>query len=223
MPTLIRREPCATFETRCPTFETRPQAPQSILHVMVTFAALDDPIALWALAALTLLHELGVPVPISPAALVVGARAATGAIDPILSVAAIVAAMLVGNAIWFAAGRRYGLDVLRQAGRLSVTLDNYARRGADQFDRWGPWLLVIGRFVPGASLVGPPLAGALGMRWGRFLLLTAAGAVMYGVVIVGAGMLLRHEVEVALNSVGHVGGYASVALVGALAIYLVWR
>jgi membrane protein DedA with SNARE-associated domain len=194
-----------------------------MLALMVDFAALDDLVALMALAAVTLLHELGVPVPMSPAALVVGARAAAGTIDPILPVAAIVGATLVGNTVWFAAGRRYGLDVLRLAGRLSVPLDHHARRGADQFDRWGAWLLVVGRFVPGASLVTPPLAGAFGMRWSKFLLLTAAGSALHGVVIVGAGMLLRHEVESALESLAQFGGYALAALSGALAAYLAWR
>lgn len=186
-------------------------------------AALGDPLALLTLALVTLLHELGAPIPMSPAALAAGARAEGGAIGLIVPVLTIVAATLVGNAAWFAAGRRYGLDVLRLAGRVSVYLDNYARRGAEQFDRRGEWLLVVGRFLPGASLVAPPLAGAAGMRWSKFLLLTAAGSLLNGAVIVGAGMLLRHEVHSALDSLEHLGGYAAVALAGALAVYLAWR
>jgi membrane protein DedA with SNARE-associated domain len=194
-----------------------------MLPAMVDLAALDVLPALSMLAVVTLLHELGVPVPMSPAALVVGARAAAGAIDPVLPVAAIVAATLIGNAVWFAAGRRYGLEVLQLAGRLSPSFDKHARRSVDKVDRWGAWLLVIGRFVPGASLVTPPLAGALGMRWSRFLLLTAAGSVLHGAVIVGAGMLLRHEVEAALDTLGRFGGYTLIGLAGALAIYLARR
>jgi membrane protein DedA with SNARE-associated domain len=186
-------------------------------------AALDDLSALGILAATTLLHELGVPLPMSPAALLVGARVATGAIGPLLPIAAIVAATLIGNAVWFAAGRRYGLAVLGRAGRLSHSVGARSGYGIDTIARWGSWSLVIGRFVPGASLVAPPLAGALGMRWSRFLMLTTAGSALYGLVIVGAGMLLRHQVEAAFALLESFGWYTLAAVASAVAIYFMVR
>jgi membrane protein DedA with SNARE-associated domain len=63
----------------------------------------------------------------------------------------------------------------------------------------------------------------LACGWSKFLLLTAAGSALHGIVIVGAGMLLRNEVESALESLEQFGGYTLAALVGALAVYLAWR
>jgi membrane protein DedA with SNARE-associated domain len=189
---------------------------------MPDLAALDDLPMLWVLTITALLRELGVPLPLTAAALLVGARAAAGAIDPLLAIAAIVGATLIGNAAWFSAGRRYGLGVLRLVGRQSHS-DDFDPPHGGRSGRWDSWLLVIGRFVPGVALVAPPLAGARGMRWSKFLMLTAAGALLYGASIVGAGMLLHHEVESALAFLERFGAYTLAVVASGLAIYVAWE
>jgi membrane protein DedA with SNARE-associated domain/rhodanese-related sulfurtransferase len=190
---------------------------------MFDLAALDDRDAFWLLAANTLLHELGVPVPLMPTALVIGAQAGKGDIDPLLSLGAIVAGTLIGNAAWFAAGRRYGAGVLKLLCRFSLTADTCVARTESAFGRWGWSSLVVGRFLPGVSLVAPPLAGALGMSWGKFLVLTAAGAAVYGLVLLGAGMLLHAQIEWTLRLLEAFGWYTLAGLAGALALYVGWR
>jgi rhodanese-related sulfurtransferase len=81
----------------------------------------------------------------------------------------------------------------------------------------------VGRFLPGVSLVAPPLAGALGMKWSRFLVLTGAGAALYGLVIVGAGMLLTEQIESALQQLDGVGWHALAAVAAVLALYIASR
>ena len=191
---------------------------------MLDLAALNDLPLLWVLSITTLLHELGIPLPLSPAALFVGARVATGAVDPVLPVAAIVAATLIGNAVWFYAGRRYGLGLLRLVSRQPFGVDMPSQLSGGSPGKWDSWLLVAGRFVPGASLVAPPLAGARGMSWSRFLTLTAAGSLLYGVVIVGAGMILHRQVESILSLLERFGGFALAAVaIVVLTIYMTWQ
>jgi membrane protein DedA with SNARE-associated domain/rhodanese-related sulfurtransferase len=190
---------------------------------MFDLAALDDRDAFWLLAANTLLHELGVPVPLMPTALVIGAQAGKGDIDPLLSLGAIVVGTLIGNAAWFAAGRRYGAGVLKLLCRFSLTADTCVARTESAFGRWGWSSLVVGRFLPGVSLVAPPLAGALGMSWGKFLVLTAAGAAVYGLVLLGAGMLLHAQIESTLRLLEEFGWYTLAGLAAALALYVGWR
>ncbi len=195
----------------------------TVPSTMLDLAALNDLPVLSVLAITTLLHELGVPLPLSPAALLVGARVAAGAVDPVLPIAAIVVATLIGNAVWFAAGRRYGLGALRLLAPRQFTVDMRGHRGIGSFEKWDLWLLVFGRFVPGLSLVAPPLAGALGMRWSKFLILTAAGALLYGIVVVGAGMVLHQQIESILTLLERFGAFALAAVAIALAIYLTWQ
>jgi membrane protein DedA with SNARE-associated domain len=186
-------------------------------------AALGDRDALWLLAATVLLHELGVPVPVAPVALVVGARVALAGTDLLPPVAAIVAATLIGNAVWFAAGRRYGAGVLRLLCRFSLTADTCVSRTEGAFGRWGWSALVVGRFVPGISRVAPPLAGALGMGWSRFLVLTAAGATLYGIVLVGAGLLLHAQIDAVVRLLDELGWHALGGIGGLLVLYVAWR
>jgi membrane protein DedA with SNARE-associated domain/rhodanese-related sulfurtransferase len=189
----------------------------------MTETLLSDQNVYWILWLNTLLHELGVPVPMAPTALVAGARAVTGGINPILLILAIVVAMTIGNAAWFAAGRRYGSAVLKLLCRVSISPDTCVARTEGTFGRWGWSALVIGRFLPGVTLVAPPLAGALGMAWGKFLLLTIAGSALFGVVVVGVGMLLADQIEAVLFQVSMFGWEAAGILSAMLALYIAWR
>ena len=184
---------------------------------------LDDQSVYWVLWLNTLLHELGVPVPMMPTALVAGARAVTGTLSPLLLIVMIVAGMVIGNAAWFAAGRRYGSAVLKLLCRVSISPDTCVARTEGTFGRWGWSALVIGRFLPGVTLVAPPLAGALGMKWSTFLALTVAGSALFGLVVVGAGMLLYEQIDFVLQQLVIFGWEAVGILTVLLALYIGWR
>ena len=184
---------------------------------------LDDQSVYWVLWLNTLLHELGVPVPMTPTALVAGARAVTGTLSPLLLIVMIIAGMVIGNAAWFAAGRRYGSAVLKLLCRVSISPDTCVARTEGTFGRWGWSALVIGRFLPGVTLVAPPLAGALGMKWSTFLALTVAGSALFGLVVVGAGMLLYEQIDFVLQQLLIFGREAVGILAVLLALYIGWR
>jgi len=177
----------------------------------------------WILAVNTLLHELGLPLPVMPTAFVIGARGVHGAGDLLLLIAAVAGGMLIGNSVWFAAGRRYGAGVLKFLCRFSLTADTCVSRTERVFGRRGWSSLVVGRFLPGVSLVSPPLAGALGMTWGKFVALTTAGAALYGLVVLGAGILLRNQIDWALRELRSLGWQTIAAVIVTLALYIAWR
>lgn len=189
----------------------------------MTESFFNDQSVYWILWLNTLLHELGVPLPMTPTALVAGASAVTAQINPVLLVLMIVIGMVIGNAAWFAAGRRYGSAVLKLLCRVSLSPDTCVARTEGTFGRWGWSALVIGRFVPGITLVAPPLAGALGMSWTTFLALTTAGSALFGVVVIGAGMLLHEHIEALLRLLAVFGWQAVGILAGLLALYIGWR
>ena len=189
----------------------------------MTETLLNEQNVYWILWLNTLLHELGVPLPMTPTALVAGARVVTGGVSPVILVLMIVVAMTIGNAAWFAAGRRYGSAVLKLLCRVSISPDTCVARTEGTFGRWGWSALVIGRFLPGVTLVAPPLAGALGMTWSKFLLLTAAGSALFGAVVVGAGILLYEQIEMLLLQVSMYTWEAAGILTVSLALYIAWR
>ena len=183
---------------------------------------LDDQNAYWILGLNTLLHELGVPVPMTPTALVAGARAMS-VIDPVLLIIAIVAGTVIGNSVWFAAGRRYGAAVLKMLCRVSLSPDTCVARTEGTFGRWGASALIVGRFLPGVTLVAPPLAGALGMSWTRFTVLTVIGATLFGIVVIGAGMIFHNQIEALLSLLSTFGWEAVAIVIGLLLLYVAWR
>ena len=189
----------------------------------MTDTLLNEQNVYWILWLNTLLHELGVPVPLTPTALVAGARAVTAGVNPLLAVLAIVVAMTLGNAVWFAAGRRYGSAVLKLLCRISISPDTCVARTEGTFGRLGGSALVIGRFLPGVTLVAPPLAGALGMAWSKFIWLTIAGSALFGAVVVGAGMLLAGQIEALLSLMSTFGWEAAGIIAALLVLYIAWR
>jgi len=182
--------------------------------------------ALWLVALNTLLHEIGVPLPLTPTLLMAGASAASGGAHPLALVAIVIVATILGNSLWFAAGRRYGTSTLRFLCRISLSADSCLTRTEQSFGRWGGSSIVLGRFIPGASLLTPPLAGALGMSWSKFIALSAAGAALWALIVVFAGMLLHRQLDSAsrvLDAFGHEALATTIVLAAMCIAWLWWK
>lgn len=170
----------------------------------------------------TLLHELGLPIPLTPTVVVAGAAASEFLAFASL-LAAVVSATLIGNSIWFAAGRRFGPRVLKGFCRISLSPDSCVGRTGQAFERWGGALFIVGRFIPGVSLVAPPVAGALGMPWSKFLWLSALGSLVWASVMVVAGVALQGAVMALVQAVTEVPAGMWVMLLALAATYVLWR
>jgi membrane protein DedA with SNARE-associated domain/rhodanese-related sulfurtransferase len=170
-----------------------------------------------------LLEQLGLPIPALPTLLVAGALAAGGRLPALGVITAAVVGCLLGDLSWYAAGRLYGGRVMRLLCRISLTPDVCVSQTQSSFERWGAAALVIAKFVPGLSMVAPPLAGATRMNVVRFAALSLLGATLWvGVALLG-GVLLRPQVERLLPRLAGIGGEA-VALIALLfAAYIAFK
>jgi membrane protein DedA with SNARE-associated domain/rhodanese-related sulfurtransferase len=170
----------------------------------------------------TLLHEIGLPFPLTPTVMVAGAALSELTGLPLLIITVVVGS-LIGNAIWFAAGRRFGVGMLKQLCKFSLLPSSCVGKTAGAFDRWGEAAFIIGRFIPGVSLVAPPLAGAMGMSWRRFLWLSAIGAALWATVVALLGVALKDAGTRLAPLVEHIG--TSPSVMGALLVtgYIAWR
>jgi rhodanese-related sulfurtransferase len=106
--------------------------------------------------------------------------------------------------------------------RISLNPDSCVSQTQLRFERWGPGALLVAKFVPGLAIIAPPLAGATGMGWGRFLLLSIGSAMLWVGVALGAGMLLQSQITQLLPHLQHVlslvAAIAAVLLAGYVAI-----
>ena len=171
----------------------------------------------------TLIHEAGLPAPLTPTVLVAGAAMSDVVKQTAQLTAAIVVGSVLGNAIWFALGRKYGSRVLARLCKLSLSPQSCVTKTGAAFGRWGSALLIVGRFVPGISLVAPPIAGALGMTWRRFLWLSALGAALWALPMILLGYFLREVLVSMLRALQGAGVEATLLVIAVLGIYLGWR
>lgn len=172
----------------------------------------------------TLAARLGAPVPAVPFLVVAGGLAVGGTA---LNAAAVVAASLLGNLLgdgaWFLAGRRWGYGVMRLLCRVSLSADTCVSRSESILGRWGGLSLIAAKYVPGVSVVAPPMAGAIGMSNARFLAYETAGALIWTLGYLLLGAVFHAAIREVLAVLANIG-LAATAVGGALLLaFLVWR
>ena len=164
-----------------------------------------------------LCDQLGLPVPAVPTLIVAGAMAADGRLPAGAVFALALSACLIGDSVWYLAGRLFGGRVMKLLCRISLTPDSCVNQTQTSFERWGAKVLIVAKFIPGLALVAPPLAGATRMGVIRFLTYSALGGALWvGVALLG-GMLLRAQIEQLLPRLAGLGGTAVALLLLVLA------
>jgi len=167
-----------------------------------------------------LLERLGVPIPAMPIMIVGGAAAAEGEYPVALIFTLAVVASLIGDAAWYALGRVYGMRVLRLLCSISLSADSCVRQTSSHFERWGAWTVFLGKFIPGAGSVAPPMAGVMRMDLWRFTLLTIAGSSLWVGISIALGILFARQVTELLAKLEDWGAVALLVVASLVAAYV---
>ncbi|RZJ08393.1 MAG: hypothetical protein EOP39_13945 [Rubrivivax sp.] len=178
---------------------------------------------LLAVAVAVLLHQLGAPLPSTPLLLWLGAESASRDGFGWRAFVAITVAAMVANAVWYWAGRRLGRRVLSALCVISISPDSCVRQNELSFARRGVLTLLIAKFVPGLSMLAPPLAGALGMSAGRFLSWNLLGSALWAAAGLVAGRVFHAQIDALLRGLNQLGGAALVLGMAVVVVYLAWR
>jgi membrane protein DedA with SNARE-associated domain/rhodanese-related sulfurtransferase len=167
-----------------------------------------------------LLMQLGLPLPTIPTLIVSGTLAADGRLSLSALFLVTLLASLIGDAVWFGIGRRYGLSVMRLLCRLSLSPDSCVRQTELRFERWGLATLIVAKFVPGLSLIVAPMSGALQLRLASFLAFDAIGISLWAGAAIGAGALLHPDIERLSVQMMEMGNTAVIVVAVLLVLYL---
>jgi membrane-associated protein len=123
----------------------------------------------------------------------VGALAATGALNPYISIGLLFVAAFTGNAVNYSIGRRFGPKVFRatdhQGWSHKLLNRDHLTRAHQFFEQYGGKAVVLGRFVPIVRTFVPFVAGAAQMTAPTFVFYNAIGAAAWVGLCVGAGLL----------------------------------
>lgn len=167
-----------------------------------------------------LLTQGGVPVPAAPILVVAGAFVGQGQIAlPLLILVAVVAS-LIGDTLWYVAGRRYGYRVLRTLCRVAIEPDSCVKQTENIFERWGAPSLMLAKYVPGFSTIAPPLAGAMRLRLPAFLAYSSVAALLWAGLPIALGTIFYSEVESALKWLENMGTGALAIIAAVVLLYV---
>jgi membrane protein DedA with SNARE-associated domain len=129
---------------------------------------------------------------------------------------------LVGAIIGWAIGLYGGRPLLERHGRWFHLSGDKLERAQSWFDRWEDLAVLVGRVTPVIrSFISIP-AGVFRMPFWRYVVLTAVGSAIWAFALAGVGYGAGRSYERFHHDFSYVE-YAVVALVVALAGYLVWR
>ena len=167
--------------------------------------------------------QAGVPVPAYPTLIVAGAYAAMGGNALWKLIAVGMLAAVVADTLWYLAGKRFGLRILKTLCRLSLSQDGCVRQTESIFQRFGPVSMVFAKFVPGFASVATALAGAIGLRYWLFVLFDAIGAALWVGVGVGLGYVFRDAIDDAMNTLKALGHYGVLLILAGFAIWIIVR
>ena len=144
----------------------------------------------WAVAALLLLENAGLPLPGETILLLASFLAYSErelALPWVIVVGTV--ATTLGGELGFAMGRHGGRPLIERYRHVfSIGAESVAR-GERLFDRYGPATVFLARFIFGMRVLASLLAGALHMPWRKFVLFNFLGAAVWVTAICGAGYL----------------------------------
>ncbi|WP_426399054.1 DedA family protein/thiosulfate sulfurtransferase GlpE [Ralstonia sp. R-29] len=170
-----------------------------------------------------LLTQAGAPLPAVPTLLVGGALTLSGPLYFMELLPAAITGALIGDGLWYLAGKRYGRHVMALLCRVSLSPDSCVRRTRTQFERWGAPLLLISKFVPGLSTVSSALLGTMRTPFSTFVLYNLGGSALWAAIWLMLGRMAHDGIDQALRQLDELGTRAVALIVLLAAVYVTAR
>ena len=171
--------------------------------------------------------SLGLPVPAMPCLVLFGAMAAMhpATVGTQLASVLILAifATLIGDSVWYLAGRIYGGNTLKTLCKLSLSRDTCVKKTERFFGRWGVRVLAVAKFVPGLAIVSIPMAGAMGTTYRTFLTYDSIGAALWSGTGLIIGAIFAPQIDMLMAGAGRLGRMAGVIILVLLLLYATYR
>lgn len=166
---------------------------------------------------------LGWLVPGQAIIILAGAAAAAGLLDLRLIILVSIPAGIVGDAIGFYVGRRYGRAFLERYGPRFRIGPRHLERSDRLFAKYGPFALVLARFSFLTRAVGPILAGMARMRQRVFWPINVLGAVLWSVSYAVLGYFFGVGFLYVQGTIGRILAFTLLGVVGIYAFYRVLK
>lgn len=141
------------------------------------------------IALAMLLENAGVPLPGETITLAGGYAAGSGQLNLLGVMGAAAAGAIAGDNIGYLVGRLAGWPLLERLGKLLRLPPERLEGWREQFRSKANQAVLLGRFVAVLRILAGPMAGAVAMPYGRFLLCNSIGAVLWASTMVSLAWL----------------------------------
>ncbi len=176
-----------------------------------------------ALAGLILVENVFPPIPSELILPLAGYYVGTGELLFIVAVLAATLGSVVGALLLYGGARRGGRPLIYRYPRLLRLKEADLDRADAWFDRYGAWIVLFGRLVPGVrSIVSVP-AGLSEMPMWWFITLTALGSAIWNSALIGAGWALGDQFGEIETIIGPLSRLVLVALVVGTGLFVARR
>ena len=163
-----------------------------VLPEFLSTANLEELINTWGYGvvfAAMVLESAGLPLPGETVTLLGGYAAGSGHLNLAGVIAAASSGAMVGDSIGYWVGRRAGWPLLLRVGRWLRQSPEQMETLRIQFLNHAGKSVLLGRFVAVLRVVAGPMAGAVGMPYGRFLVFNCTGALLWATTMVSLAWL----------------------------------
>ncbi len=143
----------------------------------------------WMVFGAMLLENAGLPLPGETVTLLGGYAAGSGHLDVFGVMGAAAGGAILGDNLGYWVGRRAGWGLLLRVGRLLRRSPEQMESLRSSFLRHAGKSVLVGRFVAVLRVLAGPLAGAVHMPYGRFVLFNCLGAVLWAGTMVSLAWL----------------------------------
>ncbi|RFB15321.1 DedA family protein [Bacillus sp. HNG] len=163
---------------------------------------------------------IGLPLPDEILLTYVGYTVYQGKMSYSLSLVSASIGSIIGITISYFLGIKLGIPFLRKFGPKLHLTEKRIQTTSKLFNKFGPYLLFIGYFIPGVRHITAYLAGLNYLNFKRFAIFAYSGAIFWGFTFITLGHELGKnwmKVEMMMNHyIIYVIGFAIIIVLGAV-------
>lgn len=170
-----------------------------------------------------LVNTLGVPIPITPLFLIVGAMAGIGKLNLAFVLFISTIASLISDLFLYQVGRSRGSKFLSLLCRTSLDPDSCVGRTKGIFARYGARAFLVIKFIPAMSPFASSLAGIFRMDLVRFFIFDGLGSFLWISLFTGVGYQFSDLMEYFLVRGRTHELWIGVIVPTLFALYIFWK
>ncbi len=176
-----------------------------------------------AIFVLLLLGIVGLPVPDETMLVFSGYLVFKGTLQPVPAFLTALAGSWCGISLSYTIGRTLGAGAVSRYGRRLHLTEERLAEVHRWFDRVGHWALAIGYFIAGLRHLTAIVAGMSKLEFRSFALYAWSGGAVWVATFIVLGYTLGEKWESIAELIHRDVGYASLALLGGVTVFLVVR